>query len=340
MMLTCEIDGYGAPNGLFHLRDRPDMAPGRGEVRVAMEWTSVNPIDCRRRQGYGDRLFRKPRRAGFPIILGCDVSGVVDAVGPGVSSLQLGDPVFGAIAPSKFGTYSSHCIVPATALVRRPQNIKADEAAALPYSFLTAWRGLVEQGRLRSKDHNRRVMIIGASGGVGSLAIQIAHAHGARVIAGASVPNHTLCRNLGAESVFDYQDDQYPQADLIFQCGGGVDEERRGLAALRPGGRFLTTVHPLISLLDRHGLFRGALAATAMIGQRRVTGLAHGTSYGWVLFRSSAAGLKALEKGVRTQQIRPIIGTRFYLSDVAIAHAQQASGISGKIVIACNRRAF
>ena len=337
-MQVAQIDGYGPPERVFSLGERDVPIPNGGQVRVKLDYTSVNPIDCARREGYGDAVFRRRGAAGFPLVLGCDLSGTIDAVGAGVSAFVVGTPVFGAIDPSRAGTYATHCIVPATALIPRPAGLAPEHAAALPYAFLTAWRGLIDQLGLEKDASGRRVMILGAAGGVGTLAVQLARSRGARVIAGASPAHHQGCLDRGAETVFDYRVERYPPADLIFRCGGGDDEERRCLAALAPGGSYVTTIHPLLSLIDRHGLVAGGTTAAVLLGRRKLAARLKDRSYGWVLFRRSGDGLSALADLAGSGRVQPVIGACYPLTNIALAHRRQEAGhFGGKIVIDCRR---
>ncbi|MGH1550439.1 NADP-dependent oxidoreductase [Leifsonia poae] len=178
-------DELGGPEVLHPATiDRPE--PGIGQVLLRVEAAGVNPADAMNRQ---TGLFSgKP-----PFVLGWDVSGVVEKVGPGVTLFAPGDEVFGLLPfPRGGGAYAEFAIAPARALVRKPSGLSHVQAAALPLAGLTAWQALVETAGV---DHGSRVLITGAAGGVGHLAVQIAAARGAEVIGLTSEANAGYVRS-------------------------------------------------------------------------------------------------------------------------------------------------
>ncbi|MEU9036462.1 NADP-dependent oxidoreductase [Streptomyces sp. NPDC048352] len=229
-------DGFGGPEVLEVVEvERPE--PGPAEVLVRVHAAGVNPTDSWHRATGG--------LAGKPIRLGWDVSGVVEAVGIGVTTLAPGDEVFGMPRhPVPAGAYAEYVTSPARHLVRKPAALSHVQAAALPLAALTAWQGLVDTAGLRP---GQRVLVHAAAGGVGHLAVQIAKARGAYVIGTARAANHAFLRGLGADEVVDYTAVDFETAvepvDVVLDAIGG-EYGARSLRALRPGGIVVSLASP------------------------------------------------------------------------------------------------
>ncbi|MFO8038876.1 MAG: NAD(P)-dependent alcohol dehydrogenase [Sodalinema sp.] len=191
------IDRYGNPDVLEY-RDR-DLPVAKGDhVLVKIMASSVNPVDWKVRRGD----FGLVSGFNFPKALGSDVAGIVEAVGDDVETLQPGDEVFGFISPLEGGAYAEYLIIPAENLAAKPTRLSFAEAAAVPLAGLTAMQSLLDLGELRP---GLSVLINGASGGVGSLAVQIAKAFEANVTGVCSASNQDLVSQLGADQVIDYE---------------------------------------------------------------------------------------------------------------------------------------
>lgn len=257
------IPRFGGPD-VFEMRDvqRPDAGPGEVLVRVVM--TSVNPVDAKlRANGRWARL--EP-----PVILGYDVAGVVEDVGPGVEDLSVGDEVYYTpqIAGNPSGSYAEYNVAPAGIVARKPRALSFEEAAAVPLAGGTAWEAIVRRLRVRPGE---TVLIHGAAGGVGSFAVQFAKACGARVLATASAGHLGVLRDLGADVSIDYTAADASRVALEETGGHGVDaafdiegEDRvsRCLPGIRPFGRIACILPPqgdLASLsrgnITLHGIF-------------------------------------------------------------------------------------
>ena len=233
MMKAVRIDAYG-DNSVIQFVDRPRPEPGAGEVRVAIRAAGVNPIDWKIRSGAGQRMGMT-----LPIYLGSEIAGIVDAVGDGVKAFMIGDAVFGMVT---LGGFAEYVVVPASALSPKPGRLDFVQAAAVPLGALTAWQALFGVGALKAGE---RLLITGGSGGVGSLAIQIAKAHGAHVTTMASARNEAFVRSLGADAFIDYKAQPFERVardmDVVFDTVGG-DTFERAFMTLRPGGRLVTAV--------------------------------------------------------------------------------------------------
>lgn len=228
----------GGPE-VLELADRPTPRPKAGEVLIRVRAAGVNPVDAAVRGGYYP-LLGEP-----PFVLGWDVSGVVEAVGPGADGFAVGDEVFGMPRfPAEAAAYAELTAAPAAEIARKPAELNHEDAAALPLAGLTAWQGLVSVGGLEAGD---RVLIHAAAGGVGHLAVQIAKALGAYVIATASTGKVDFVRSLGADEVIDYTTDDFVEkagaVDLVLDPLAGAHAER-SLRALKAGGTLIALLDP------------------------------------------------------------------------------------------------
>ena len=159
--------------GGFDIREVPRRSPGPDEIEIAVEAASVNPIEVRRAAGYGRRLLSLMGASRFPMTLGNDFAGVVADVGSGrASGFAIGERVYGVKPPSKDGTHASHVLVKAAHASKAPANRELQELAALPYSFVTMWLAAAGAGITRQNAEGKKVLVHGAAGGLGMLALQ------------------------------------------------------------------------------------------------------------------------------------------------------------------------
>jgi NADPH:quinone reductase-like Zn-dependent oxidoreductase len=193
-MRAVSQDELGGPD-VLKIVSLPIPEPGISEIRVRVHAAGVNPIDGAQRQT--GAFVGEP-----PFVLGWDLSGTVEAAGPGVTLFQPGDEVFGMLPfPQGHGAYAQHVVGPTRVFVRKPDSLDHVHAAAIPMAGLTAWQALVDTAGIGD---GSRVLIIGASGGIGHLAVQIAKARGAHVTALASAAKLDFVRSLGADETIDY----------------------------------------------------------------------------------------------------------------------------------------
>jgi NADPH:quinone reductase-like Zn-dependent oxidoreductase len=303
--------GVGGPD-VLRGAEVPAPEPGLGEVLVRVHAAGVNPVDCKTRAGRGtSALF-----GDGPRVLGWDVAGTVERLGPGVTRFGVGDRVFGLPRfPHPARAYAEYVTAPPRQLVRTPASIDDVRAAALPMAGLTAWQALYDTAGLRA---GQRVLIHGAGGGVGHLAVQLARLRAAEVVATASAGKHDALRELGADQLIDYREADFERVvggvDVVLDTVGG-DYPRRSLTVLNPGGI-------LISLASRSDLPDGAgLAGTGV----RCT---------WMLVEPdhhALAGLAALvDEGrlvVRIERTAP-------LAQASAVHAElEKGGNFGKTVL-------
>ena len=231
------IREYGGPD-VLEIADVPDPAPEAGEVLVEVHAASVNPIDWKMRQGLVKEFFDVP----LPHIMGRDMSGVVRAVGDGVTAVRPGEEVFGVGNPVRDGTHAELVSIAADLVAPKPATIGHPEAAALGVAALSALAALEETAALGAGE---TVLIHAGAGGVGAAAIQFAKHIGATVVATASQGNLDYVRGLGADEAVDYRDRDFSEVvrdcDVVLDSMGG-EVHNRSFACLKPGGRlaFLT----------------------------------------------------------------------------------------------------
>ncbi|MEU3724332.1 NADP-dependent oxidoreductase [Streptomyces sp. NPDC031705] len=300
-------DGFGGPEVLEVVEvERPE--PGPAEVLVRVHAAGVNPTDSWHRATGG--------LAGKPIRLGWDVSGVVEAVGIGVTTLAPGDEVFGMPRhPVPAGTYAEYVTSPARHLVRKPAALSHVQAAALPLAALTAWQALVDTAGLCP---GQRVLVHAAAGGVGHLAVQIAKARGAYVIGTARAANHAFLRGLGADEVVDYTAVDFETAvepvDVVLDAIGG-EYGPRSLRALRPGGIVVSLASPAEARLAVEAGPLGLRAA-------------------FMAVEADHAGMREIAALAQAGLLRPEIDTVLPLELAGKAHELSDGGRTrGKIVL-------
>ncbi|MCC6222799.1 MAG: zinc-binding dehydrogenase [Thermoleophilia bacterium] len=309
-MRAVVLNAFGGPEEL-RPAEVPDPEPGPGELLVRVRATSANPFDVQQRRGdYREAMT-------LPAIIGSDVSGVVEATGPGCRDFRPGDEVYALLpAFTGAGSYAQLACVAETLAARKPANVTHEEAATLPVAAGTAWECLVRRGNLRVGE---TALIHAAAGGVGSHAVQIAKAAGARVLATCSGGSIEFVRSLGADRAIDYTREDVVAAvlaeggaDLVLDTIGGNAIERAGLL-LRPSGRVVTIVdipapQNLLPLWERNA------------------------SIQFVFTPPSRGLLDDLRAVVESGQVRPLLESVLPLSRVAEAHGRlERGGVRGKI---------
>jgi NADPH:quinone reductase-like Zn-dependent oxidoreductase len=207
--------------------------PAAGEVRIRVHAAGVNPVDWKIRSGRLQKGYPVP----LPYTPGRDISGTIDALGNGVAGWSIGDPV---IANSDGGGFADYVVVAQGDVARKPTQLTYEQAAGIPVASLTAWRTLIEAADVKK---DQRVLIHGGAGGVGSIAVQLAHWRGAHVIATASERNHEYLKSMGADEVIDYRTTRFEDAakniDVVLDTVGG-ETLARSPAVLRQDGILLS----------------------------------------------------------------------------------------------------
>ena len=306
-MKAIRIHAYGGPEVLVY-EDAPRPVPGTGEVLVRVHAASVNPLDWKIRAGH----LKDYIPYTFPLIPGWDLSGVVDSVGPGVAAFKVGEEVFAMADVQRNGAYAEYIVVEAGLLATKPKSLDHAHAAAVPLAALTAWHGLFEFAELKS---GQRILIHGASGGVGSFAVQLAKWKGAYVIGTTSSQNLDLVRSLGANEVIDYTAGPFEKSlkdiDVVFDTVGGEIQDR-SWQVLKTGGVLVSTMgQPSAEKAGRHGVVGKA------INNRPDSGILTELA-------------KLLDKGT----IKVIVEMQLPLAEARKAHeASQSGHTRGKIVL-------
>ena len=305
-MKAIVIHEYGGPEVLKYeevLRPEPDD----DQVLIRVIGAGVNPVDGMIRSG----MFANEHRA-FPMILGGDIAGVVEKVGSKVTKFKTGDPVFAYISLDNSGGYAQYALAPEREVAPKPRSLTYVEAAAVPIVAMTAWQALIDTAKLGS---GQTVLIHGGSGGVGSFAIQIAKARGAKVIATASTANQDLLKRLGADVTIDYTkqnfEDTAKDVDVVLDSIG-KDTLARSYGVVKKGGIIVSLVaRPDQRELDKHGIRGAALSVDP-----------------------NADELAEIGKLIDDKKIKVIVSQTFPLSEAIKAQQQVATGHTrGKIVL-------
>ena len=305
---------YGGPEQL-EMTDLPRPSPGPGQVLVQALASSVNPVDWK--IASGKLRFIMPIK--LPAVPGFDVAGTIAELGADVKGYAVGDLVHARIATnSGTGACAEFAVVGADVLNRVPARMAPAEAAALPLAGLTALQALRDHAGLPLEAARERVLVVGASGGVGHFAVQIARAAGATVVGVCSARNAELVASLGAHEVIDYtKPDPYrglAPFDIVLDCVGGSPFSWTRL--LNRGGRFA-------SIMPGPGVFIRSVLNP--VTRRKVRAM---------LLKSNATDLSILDQLVEAGKLRVVIDSRYPLTDLRAAWKRSMSGRTvGKIVI-------
>ena len=310
------------PPGVMTVEALPDPTPGPGQVRVRVHAAGVNPVDTYMRSG---TYARKP---ALPWTPGMDYAGVVDAVGPGVTRVAAGARVYGhAVAPG-FGAYASMTLADEHGIEPLPDRVSFQQGAALGVPYGTAWRALFMRARAQAGD---TVLVHGASGGVGVAVVQLARAHGMRVIGTAGTPEGLrLAQEQGAHHALNHRDTDYLAGVMDVTGGRGVDVVVEMLANVN---------------LDRDLDVLAAGGRVAIVGSRgrveidpRKVMARDAAVVGMVMFNATPEELRrihaGLVAGLDSGSLRPVVGREFPLAEAPRAHeAILEPGAYGKIVL-------
>ncbi len=306
MKAVC-IYSYGGP-GVLVYEDAPRPHPGRGEVLIRVHAAGINPVDWKIREGH----FKEMLPHTLPLVLGWDVSGVVEAVGSGVLRMKVNDEIYSRPDILRDGAYAEFVVIRESEVAFKPKTIDHVHAAALPLAGLTAWQALFEAGGLTA---GQRVLIHAAAGGVGTLAVQLAKEKGAHVIGTGSARNREFLLQLGVDQFVDYAKDRFEEVvepvDLVFDTMGGETQERSWIV-LKRGGMMVSIVTP----------------PSAEIAE------AHAVRQAFVFVQPNAAQLAEIAKLVDGGKLSAIVDTVLPLAEAKQAHQLSERGHTrGKIVL-------
>lgn len=304
---------YGKPD-VLRLVELPRPEPKAGQVLVKVVAGSVNPVDWKRASG----ALRLVMPVTFPAVPGFDVAGVIESVGPGVTAFAPGDRVHVRIAEGSGGGAAEYAVAGVSEVARMADGLDFAEAAAMPLAGMTALQALRDLGGLVMQGSTQRVLVVGASGGVGHLGLQIARAAGATTIGVCSAKNAALVLGLGASAVIDYaKPDCYAgQApfDIVLDCVGSD-----------PG--------PFMALLGQRGVYVSCLPAPANM-LRALLNPFTSKKVRAVMLKSNGADLAILDGLYAAGKLKSVIDSRFPLDQLPAAWERSMSGRSvGKIVV-------
>jgi NADPH:quinone reductase-like Zn-dependent oxidoreductase len=301
------MHSYGGPEVLQY-EDAPRPEIGKDEVLIRVHAAGVNPLDWKVRAGELKGVIQHK----LPLILGWDVSGVVEEVAAGVSQFKTGDEVFATVDPTRDGAYADYVAVREATVAMKPKSLHHVRAAATPVSALMVWRALFDLGHLQS---GQRILIHGGSGVVGHFAVQLAKWKGAHVIATASTKNRELLRKLGADETIDYTTEEFEKVagkvDLVLDTIGG-DTQDRSWRVLNKGGALISLVQSPSEQKARRFGVRGIMCSV----------------------RPDGAQLTKIAELIDSAELKPIIDRILPLSEARRAHDLSQNGhIRGKIVL-------
>ena len=306
-MKAVSIYYYGGP-GVLAYEDAPRPHPAPGDVLVRVHAAGINPVDWKIREGHLKEMLHHT----LPLVLGWDVSGVVAALGAGVTRFKVGDEVCSRPDIERDGAYAEFIVIRETEVALKPKSVDHVHAAALPLAGLTVWQSLFDAAALTA---GQRVLIHAAAGGVGSLAVQLAKGRGAHVIGTASAKNHAFVRALGADEVVDYERERFETVigpvDVVFDTMGG-DIQTRSWKVLKRGGILVSIASP-----------PSAEAAVA-----------HGGRFAFVFTQPNAAQLAEIATLVDAGKLKAMVETVLPLAAAMRGQALSAAGHTrGKIVL-------
>lgn len=349
------IDQYGTNEVLKYTEEiNMPTVNSPSEVMIKVHAASLNPLDVSMRGGYGAKLLKLRRNpmsvldsndeSEFPLILGRDVSGVVVDCGSEVTHFIPGDEVWAAVPPWKQGSLAEFVTLTEYEVSLKPKLLSHTEAASIPYVANTALSALANAGGLcRDSTSNKRVLITGGSGGVGTFAIQLLKAWGAHVTVTCSQNAEGLVRGLGADEVVDYtagdaaeQLEMMEKFDVILDNVGG-ETEQWAMGMLKPwsGAKYVTLVTPFLLNTDSMGLLDGTVHAGFTLHSKAIQNLiSGGVFYRWGFYAPDGPALDEVSRLVDAGKILPVVEAQFPFTQVPQAFQKLEEGHArGKTVV-------
>jgi alcohol dehydrogenase len=325
------IDRYGN-NDVVRPGELPEPEVGDNDVLVEVHAASVNPVDLRIRNGKLKQVV--PLR--LPIAMGIDFAGVVTRVGSSVQRFKPGDEVYGQSDLERIGTFAEYVATNEDSVALKPPGLTLEEAAAMPMVSLTSWQVLVERANLQK---GQKVLIHAGSGGVGSIAIQLAKHLGATVATTASTANVDKVKGFGADIVIDYKKDDFEAVlrdyDLVLDSVGGETLEK-SLRVLKPGGQVISIYGPPDAAYAKDfGLSRFLQVVLGLLSfQIRRKAKRHHVRYSFLFMRPNGDQLREIGSLIDSGIIRPTVDRVFPFESTREALAYVETGrANGKVVI-------
>lgn len=312
--------------------EMPVPAIGDRDLLVEVRAASVNPLDAKIRDG----AFKMILPYTMPLVLGHDMAGVVTRTGSKVTRFKVGDEVYARPADGRIGAFAEFIRAHEDDVALKPKSLTMVEAASLPLVALTAWQVLIEQARLKA---GQKVLIHAGSGGVGTIAIQLAKHLGAHVAATAGTANVDWVKSLGADFVVDYKKEDFAKAlsdyDVVFDTQGG-ETLKKSIKVLKPGGQLIGIAGPPdVSFAERQGLAWPLKLVMRLLsfGVRKAA-KRRGVTYAFVFMRSSGDQLREIAALVEAGAIRPVVDRVFPFAETREALAYVETGrAKGKVVV-------
>ena len=329
------LDSYG---GADHLRagDAPEPELRDDDVMIAVHAAGVNPVDAKIRAGD----FKAFLRYRLPIVLGCDVAGVVVGVGSRVRRIKVGDEVYARPGDQRIGGFAERIAVNEGEVALKPKSLTMVEAASIPLVGVTAWQALIERANLQ---RGQKVLIHAGSGGVGTFAIQLAKHIGATVATTTSAANVDLVTRLGADVVIDYRTEDFAETlrdyDVVLNSLDTVTLEK-SLRVLRSGGQLISISGPpdaaFARSLDLPWILKAMLRTIMSVLSYgiRVKAKRVGVSYSFLFMRADGEQLASIAALIDAGVIRPVIDRVFPFEATKEAMAYVDEGrAKGKVVV-------
>ncbi len=324
------IDRYGSDS--VRMAEMPKPQPGESDVLVQIHAASVNPVDFKIRDGKLKLVL--PYR--LPIVLGSDLSGVVVEVGAAVSRFKPGDEVYARVDKDRIGTFAEFIAVREESVALKPTSLSMEEAASIPLVALTAWQALIDRAGLQ---RGQKVLIHAGSGGVGTIAIQIAKHLGAFVATTTSTANVGWVKELGADVVIDYKTQDYAAVlrdyDVVLDTLGGKVTEQ-SLQVLRPGGKLISISGPPDpEFANEMGLGWGLRQVFRLLSYRaRRRAKQLGVSYSFLFMKPNGEQLRTIGTLVDSGVLRPVVDRVFPFESTidALAYVERGRA-KGKVIV-------
>jgi NADPH:quinone reductase-like Zn-dependent oxidoreductase len=326
------IDRY-KKGGILRLGENKEPELGENDVLVEIHAAGVNLLDAKIRDGEFKLIL--PYR--LPLILGNDVAGVVVSVGSRVRRFKPGDEVYARPHQDRIGTFAQFIAISEADVAMKPKNLTMEEAASVPLVALTAWQVLVERAKLKK---GQKVFVHAGSGGVGTIAIQLAKHIGAHVATTTSTANVELVRRLGADVVIDYKKDDFEKIlegyDVVLNSLG-KDALEKSLRVLKPGGKLISISGPPDPDFAREngsGFLLQQVMRLLSFGIRRKA-KRHGVSYSFLFMTANGGQLGEITSLIEAGAIRPVMDRVFPFEKTNEALAYVETGrAKGKVVVA------
>ena len=325
------IKGYGKSDVLTS-GELPEPVLRDDDVLVQTHAAGVNPLDNKIRDGEFKLLL--PYK--MPLILGNDVAGVIVRVGARVRRFKVGDEIYARADDDRIGTFAEFIAIKEESLALKPTNLTMEDASSIPLVALTAWQTLIEKGKLKK---GQKVLIHAGSGGVGTIAIQLARHIGATVATTASAANADMLKGLGADIVIDYKKDDFSTKlkgyDLVLDTQGG-DTLKKSLSVLKSGGKLIGIAGPPDPDFARLRGMNGVLRLVMGLLSYRIRKAARhsGASYSFHFMNASGQQLDEITRLIEAGHIRPVVDRIFPFEETKQALDYVETGrTKGKVVI-------